>query len=261
MSSNSDLGWGTEPEQETTHHVHHPDIGQKVVLVSNEGMSFGVDIRCLYRASTMFADMFNLSYTKSEDTSSAINSNPFDTSKSIDIDASSAVLEHFIDAIIVSKPHLPPSNFEDTAALLNLCYQFDVRIEVIAPIKQQLQELGRSQPWNLLQWASQNNNREVGQVALKNMSWSTFLSGDELSAENFWTRIQSLESRWGMRILSTALSGPRAGTMEYAVMREFTSKKGRPYTKYVMEAQAEAMFPLVQGDFGKLWNGFDKDDW
>ncbi|WVQ62536.1 uncharacterized protein L199_000678 [Kwoniella botswanensis] len=263
MTDNVGLDWTKDPEEVKMHPIHHHENGDKVTLASNEGMSFGVDVRCLTRASTMFQDMFDLSTSHPNDhpTTTKNSTNIFGSREPIDIDARSAVLEHFIDAIIVSKPHTPPSDFDDTADLLTLCHQFDVLTDIVGPIRQRLLDLGQDQPWKLLRWAAHRNDRPIGQAALQSMSWTTFLRGDVNSASSFWTSIQSLAPNWGLKILSTALSRPTKGTVEHAVLREFTSKKGRQYTKWVMEAQTENVFPLVEGDFGGLWDGFNEDDW
>ncbi|WVW81951.1 hypothetical protein I302_103954 [Kwoniella bestiolae CBS 10118] len=191
------------------HPFHNAEDGPLVILVSNDGRAFTVDLKTLAKSSSFFENMLELPIKTSD-----INDPPSrlsDSSRSLDIDADELVLEYFVNIVKASQPHIPITNLEQAMELLALCRKYGVRESSTSKIRDHSLNLGKTQPWEFLRLASfarDPNDNDLCRIALGYLSWNQFLMGDKGNKTSFWERIESLSPTWRTYLLENTLGDP-----------------------------------------------------
>ncbi|OCF59522.1 hypothetical protein L486_02189 [Kwoniella mangroviensis CBS 10435] len=193
----------------------HSSVGD-IWFRSEDGVLFGICQHRIAQRSTVISDM--------------LEPLPLQASP-IDIELSTGLLEILLDYVTSLHPKELETNFDDTKALFLACEKWGIEHTILAKFRQRMYDLSIDDPWDLLVWASERDDRHMARAALEKMTPETFARGKRTYWEksSFWMSLDELPPPWQWRLLRAALDDPTEGVVTRYEKYEWTSRKKMPW--------------------------------
>ncbi|WWC85942.1 uncharacterized protein L201_000812 [Kwoniella dendrophila CBS 6074] len=130
----------------------------------------------------------------------------FGVSSPIKLNASSVVIEIFLNLVNVSIPTLTKIELVQGIKLLDLMNELDCSTKLIGLVTSEItKQIDKEGPWNVLVYASKIDNIKLAKEALINMGDINFLQVNKTKSEDedkkidtlrFWDRMKLLSDHW-----------------------------------------------------------------
>ncbi|WWC58263.1 uncharacterized protein I303_100801 [Kwoniella dejecticola CBS 10117] len=195
-----------------THWYHrHGDIE----IRSLGGTILRADSWRLAAASKVFADMMEVTSENTAEVTTPTKRKSINMIEPIEIDQSSKIISYLLDLVNQANPTTPPSGYDETTALYDLCDKFVVVDRIRSRVSLRIEQVGSHRQWNLLVFAGARNDVPLARTALSMMNEQTFSAetsdepqGAVLYNMNFRQRMAILPESWQLELYRKAFETP-----------------------------------------------------